>query len=187
MKKILITGAPCSGKSELIKRLVEHYSTFKAVIWSKEAITELKSMGFKYELFNDVCSFQQLITGYQVSKERLFDQKLNNIDCAVFYDRGVFDGFAYIDDASEEIINAEYDLKNWRYDIVLIFQSAYTNKDIPTSFLPIRRENVAEISTLEKNIRKIYEDRFDNVFWIAAEIDFEKKLEAAYKILDRFI
>ena len=45
MKTILLTGAPCSGKTVIIEKLNQYYNGKTNIVTVGESITEIKRMG----------------------------------------------------------------------------------------------------------------------------------------------
>ncbi len=185
MKTILLTGAPCSGKTVIIEKLNQYYNGKTNIVTVGESITEIKRMGIYWEWINDTLRFQKIVSAYQVMRERLLQSNLEDKEGYIIYDRGVLDGLAYFDnDKDIEYIMKECQINNLHYDIVLILQSAYTAKNVPHADLQKRNEDRAKIQQLEERLRNIYEKSCSNIFWIQGTANIEAKFQNIIEILE---
>lgn len=105
IKRIVLTGGPCAGKSTALSKL-ENYLLEKgyAVLVVAESATELIKGGIRP--FGDQAlygiDFQGIILDYQLAKEKSYDQAAHLLeasgrDVVILYDRGVLDNKAYLD------------------------------------------------------------------------------------------
>lgn len=105
IKKIVLTGGPCAGKSTALSR-IESYLLDKgyAVLIVAESATELIHGGIR-PFGNQAIygfDFQGIILDYQLNKEKSYEQAANLLeatgrDVVIIYDRGVLDNKAYLD------------------------------------------------------------------------------------------
>ena len=128
IKKIVITGGPCSGKSTMLN-LIEN--TFKEkgykVLIVSETATELirggiSPLGGKENMF----IFQDYLLNLQFKKEEVYEKAAAEMDAdkiIILYDRGLLDNKAYVSKEEFEVIldrfgTTENELID-RYDLVL--------------------------------------------------------------------
>lgn len=101
LKKIVLTGGPCAGKSTIIVSIKNHLEKLGFnVIIINESATELINSGIKPFGENkiDPYSFQKIIFDYQLMKEQILGNSSfdNEKDTIVIYDRGIMDNKAYL-------------------------------------------------------------------------------------------
>lgn len=135
IKRIVLTGGPCAGKTTALAKIEQDLTNlgYKTFIVGESA-TELIKSGIipigGEEL--TLLDFQKLIMRYQFQKEELYKsviEKYKNRDIVIIYDRGLLDNKAYI--TKEEFNDVLKDLSNYlgysiteediidRYDMVL--------------------------------------------------------------------
>lgn len=101
IRKIVITGGPCAGKSTALTWIQAEY-TKKGydVVFVPESATELILAGFSSSTLNSDIEFQAMLLKNQLHKEKLFEEyakKLNSSNkVLIVCDRGAMDGKAYI-------------------------------------------------------------------------------------------
>ncbi len=108
--RIVITGGPCGGKTELMKTLSKDLKARGYQIFIvPETFTEMYGGGIYLKDFS-VLDFQDMLFRMQLSKEHTYNEaalrsKSNKI--AIFYDRGAVDGLAYMSkiDAEKVLLN----------------------------------------------------------------------------------
>lgn len=131
IKRIVLTGGPCAGKSTALSKL-ESYLLEKGyvVLIVPESATELIQGGIRP--FGDQAlyglDFQGIILDYQLAKEKSYDQAAHLLEASgrnvvILYDRGVLDNKAYLDEPDwRKLLTSknlkEEELKN-RYDAVI--------------------------------------------------------------------
>lgn len=105
MLKVVLTGGPCSGKTNALSKLTEVFEEkgYK-VITVPEAATTLFYNGIRPT--DDISSekFQDFIFDMQLNNEDLFNriaESYNSDKTIVFYDRGLLDGRAYMDEKTD--------------------------------------------------------------------------------------
>lgn len=135
VKKIVLTGGPCAGKSSSLE-LIENYLKEKGYIvyCVQESATELINSGVKPFGDNaiDMISFQDIILEYQLEKEHLIENIASTFDddknVVILYDRGVIDNKAYIGQEGYDKLLNKYDLKEMdlldNYDLVIHLETA---------------------------------------------------------------
>ena len=100
IRKIVITGGPCAGKSTALAWIQAEYTKKGyAVIFVPESATELILAGISSSTLNSDISFQTVLLKNQLTKEKLFEEaakKINNEKILIVCDRGAMDGKAYI-------------------------------------------------------------------------------------------
>jgi CYTH domain-containing protein/predicted ATPase len=101
IKKVVLTGGPCSGKTTGLPRIREYFEKLGwKVIVVDETATQVITGGFKPgtgEISN--LGFQQLIMQLQISKEDLYEQAATNMrrdKVLILYDRGSLDAKGYM-------------------------------------------------------------------------------------------
>lgn len=192
IKKIVLTGGPCAGKTTALSKLEQDLTEkgYKVLIVGESA-TELIKGGIRP--FGDksisMLDFQDIIINYQLDKENSYDKAtkyLKNMDIIIIYDRGVIDNKAYV---KEEEFNKLLEKNNLtelslmdNYDMVLHLVTAALGKE--------------EFYTLENNQARtesvedaIIQDRKTLNAWIGHRnlkvidnsVDFEEKLN---RVLD---
>lgn len=101
IKKIVITGGPCAGKTTGMKKVKEEFSKRGyAVIIVPETATELISGGISPTSCATNVAYQRLQMKLQMEKEHLFWQAAYSLDdqkVLIVYDRGIMDNWAYMD------------------------------------------------------------------------------------------
>lgn len=120
MKKIVITGAPCTGKTEFIQWMCLNYNN---VYRMPEVASILKEMGFPFNSFEDRMNFQYKVYNLQRSLEKWTEENCIE-DAIVICDRGTLDVFAYCE--LSKMINIAVQEEYKRYDVVLHFRCATT-------------------------------------------------------------
>lgn len=130
VKKIVLTGGPGSGKTTVIEKINQVFSSqgFKVVIVSETA-TELMNSGVTFlDGTVSLVDFQELVLRMQLAKEEVVDRMIElskNDNIIVIYDRGTIDNTAYIN--KEEFlevlarlnhVKSFTDLMN-KYDLVI--------------------------------------------------------------------
>ena len=139
--RVVLTGGPCAGKTEVLKRLVEYFNKKEGhkVFCVSETASEVINGGLKFNEASSVKEFQKVIFNLQLAKEKQFDMGIQNTKKEdtniIFYDRGLFDNIAYLDseeDFDEFCIDNQIDKQQYldRYDMVIdLISLATTNPD----------------------------------------------------------
>jgi CYTH domain-containing protein/predicted ATPase len=109
LKKIVITGGPCSGKTTGLPRIREHFERlgWKVIVVSETA-TQVITGGFRPgtdEIGN--VDFQELIMSLQIHKEQCYEQAakaLRRDKVLILYDRGTLDCRGYMNSEEFEVV-----------------------------------------------------------------------------------
>lgn len=101
MLKVVLTGGPCAGKTEILSKLTQTLEErgYK-VITVFETATALMLNGIHPCKEIPIESFQEIVFKMQMENENLFEKTANFYDpkkVIIFYDRGIMDSCAYID------------------------------------------------------------------------------------------
>lgn len=166
IKRIVLTGGPCAGKTTVLSRIEQDLREkgYKVFVVGESA-TELINGGITpfadgLGLFN----FQKMILLYQYQKEEIYNKAAmvsNDDNIVIIYDRGILDNKAYITDAEFEMILEdlslfvgnkinENDLVS-RYDMVIhLVTSASGKKGYTLDNNKARYESEEEAILLDK-------------------------------------
>ena len=102
MLRCAVTGGPCGGKTEIMSRLTQRLEErgYKVFI-VPETATELILNGIVPGDVISLNDFQDFVMQKQLSKESLYDKAASYYGdkSVIFYDRGLLDNRAYVDDA----------------------------------------------------------------------------------------
>ena len=186
IKIIVLTGGPCSGKSEGVKELkrILSDSDYKAIT-IPELATEMRQNGF-------ICSegtvskidFQRAIFEMQIFKENLYKNVMEKSgqEMILLLDRGLLDGKVYLsDDEFKEILDihrlSEKDILD-RYDAVFHMQSTsvgnaefYDKSTNQYRFSSPEQARIQEHKTIETW------GKHANFHFIPVEKDFKTKIQ----------
>lgn len=183
-KRIVITGGPCAGKTSSKSAILE--AVLKAghiPIFIGETATEVKLSGLDPAAdILSVLDFQRLLTRLQISKENTYLDELEKSDkkFVIFFDRGVIDNRAYIDDRTWKILLNELNLTEIdifkRYDLVLHLVSAAIGAE---SYYTIannkaRNESLDEAKIQERKNKEAY-NGFPYIYYFGNETSFDEK------------
>lgn len=112
IKRIVLTGGPCAGKTSALKILKEYFENKGySVFVEKEPATALISSGINLENIKDYNDFQRAVLSVHLFQEYLLtdyleNKLITNENVLILYDRGIFDMKAYMpDDVFEMILN----------------------------------------------------------------------------------
>lgn len=183
INKIVFTGAPCSGKTEAIKRLAKYYKDrIDAVIVCNEAASEVKNNGVYY---SDIYAFQKAVYEKQIENESKIEEQLKDIgdkNVLVFYDRGVCDGYSYLDDEDRfyNIIGESRYASFFRYDTALLFEICNENDYNMSS---VRTEDYAAAYDLQDRIISCYVGH-SHLRYIKSCKTFDEKIKLAAEEID---
>ncbi len=132
IKKIVITGGPCSGKTTGMNYLSEKLRNIGYVVFIvPEMATELINSGFNPvgALNEDIIKFEKLIIKSQIWHEKIILELANYASCngknvVVLMDRGAMDASAYVGSSEFQAIldslqKTVVSLRDKRYDAVL--------------------------------------------------------------------
>lgn len=194
MKKIVLSGGPCAGKSTLAARAIREL-TEKGfyVLFSNEAASNLIMGGIKPGPAISMEEFQDFVLDYQIENESRYEKAAAFFDpekVIILYDRGLLDQMAYIGREYFYGMLKKRDISfsdaRDRYDGVIFLQSAangaeeyYTQiNEFNGEKVEIRYESVDEARELN--------DRTLNA-WIGVphlrvignEMNFEEKIDMA--------
>lgn len=180
MLRVCITGAPMSGKSELIGRaktdLEKLLSTHAYLI--PEVASELITGGINPR--HKAEEFQSALYGIQKDKEDAFIKTVHP-SSIILMDRGLLDGSCYVDKDTFDRIAKEHgdtvDTVFLRYDLVVQFGTICRkiSTQVENKSNPSRIEtSVDEVLELEEKLIKIYQDHPCYEF-IPAEFDIRDK------------
>lgn len=161
VKKVVLTGGPCGGKSSAKKYIEDYFNSVGyRVIFVPEAATEVISSGIKPSDC-DVIDFESRLIKKQIDNERFYEELANIVSedkILMVYDRGLLDNKAYM--TNEEFLkclelnNITYEEAKERYDACFHLVSAangaeeYYNFDNAARSEPIEEARVLDNKTL---------------------------------------
>ena len=162
IKKIVITGGPCGGKTTSKDHI---YETFTAlgykVLFIGESATELISGGVAPWTCGTNAEFQKIIIKYQLEKEALFEKAAKSMPeqkILIVCDRGAFDNRAYMNDTEYAEVKAslgfsDVELRD-NYDAVFHLVTAANGAEAfyTTANNEARIEGIMEAKKLDERI-----------------------------------
>lgn len=208
MKKILIDGGPCAGKTtgiKIVSQTLREIGYFPVIV--PEAAGILKVGGLNIDNFgrND---FQRAIISLQLSNEKIFAKLGQQIElksskhCVLLYDRGTLSSAAWLEHEDpllvyEDIVlkplgtTVEECRKNYDYVVHMVTvangcEELYTreNKVLGT----IRTSDVQQAKILDERIYKLY-DKHSNVVKITNiddtgnQISYQEKVRILTEVI----
>ncbi len=197
IKKIVITGGPCAGKTSAMKRIREVFTPLGwAVIIVPESATELIPNGIAPWTLTSSFDYQMCQIKLQIEKEKIFEEgakKLKDRDKVLLVcDRGLNDTKAYM--TAEEFNRAfaklglcEKDLLN-SYDAVFhLVTAARNNEEAYTlSNNSARTETLEEAVALDDRLRAAWAGH-KHFRVIESSVRFEDKLQRLTDEISAFI
>lgn len=183
LNKIVITGAPCTGKTEFIQWL---YSNFDNMYCLPEAASILKKMGFPFDSVEERINFQHIVYDLQVSLEDLVKVHCMQDDAVLLCDRGTLDAFAYCDLCDAIDMNTQFEYE--RYNAVLHFRCATTSEIYEASRYgnSLRDEEYERALELDNKLLNLWKNHLA-YYKITWEIDKNKKYNRALEILSTIL
>ena len=162
--KIVITGAPASGKTEYIKRLKEH-PAFSSFMFFNELARQLLEENPEFR--NNRTLFHREIYYRQIKRE----QEVG--DWSFITDRGTVDAFAFHPETLSDV-NTNIDKEYARYDTVVQMGSSAILGDKYYFKDNIRLESASDALIIEMAIAQVWKNH-PGYYFIKANIDFENK------------
>ncbi len=174
--KIVITGAPASGKTEVWKRLQEE-TEFASFLFFEELARRLLEENPAYR--ENWQQFHLEIYRRQVAREDA------NPDRPFITDRGTVDAFAFHPETMLRV-GTTLDREYRRYTGVIQLGSSAALGEEFYQQDNIRTETIGEVLAIEKSIRHVWA-RHPRYRFIPAEPNFEKKYLTCLTILREMI
>ena len=185
VKKIVLTGGPCAGKSTSLNLIKDYLNNLGyLVLIINESATELISGGIKP--FGDdsisMIEFQDIVLRYQLYKERLVMETANKYysdrNIVLIYDRGMVDYKAYIGDIEYYRLLDKYNLVEEdildNFDLVIHLETAAKSKDYTNENNNARSESISEAIELDNKIFDSWK-KHKNIYKIESNDDFLSK------------
>lgn len=187
-KSIVLTGGPCSGKSEGIEIIRQNLNNlgYKVII-IPEIATEIRQNGFVHT--NDTITkvdFQRAIFKLQLFKENLYKSIIQKNDIRnqfiLLLDRGLMDAKVYLNNEEFNKLIMEYnmtenDIFN-RYDVVYHLESAANSKNNIYNNLGNKYRLSTQEQALEQEKKSIMVwGKHHNFHIIGVEDVFEHKIK----------
>ena len=196
IKKIVLTGGPCAGKSEAVKLIKETFSKKGyTVLFVPETATELISGGVCPWTCGTNLDYQIVQCKLQRYKEQMFDEAVHTMredKFLIVCDRGMLDNKAYMSDeefdkvletlgTTEDEINASYDA---------VFHLVTAAKGLEEFY--IFENNVARYETPEQaakldDVLIAAWSKHPNLKVIDNSYDFNEKMEHLLKEIAHFL
>lgn len=185
INRIVFTGAPSSGKTQTIKALADYYKNkVDNVFVCEEAAAQLINEGKDYP---DTLSFQLAVFQRQIENENKINEILKNLEkenTLVFYDRGVTDCFACLNNEQRKELTDKVGVSLYasffRYDTALVFELCDEKSYVKTD---VRKENFTEALSLQNNILSAYVGH-PHLRYIKSFYSFEDKIKSAADEMD---
>lgn len=190
IKKVVLTGGPCAGKSTALSKL-ENYLLEKryAVLIVAESATELIHGGIR-PFGNQAIygfDFQGIILDYQLNKEKSYEQAAKLLeatgrDVIILYDRGVLDNKAYLDHTGWQKLLKERELKESdlqeNYDLVIHMVTAASGAEDAYTLQnnQARTETIEEARILDKRTLQAWSGH-SNLKIIDNSCSFDEKID----------
>ena len=201
IKKIVLTGGPCAGKTTILARLKQELSQkgYRVLIVSESA-TELINSGITPHIDNvGLLNFQKIIFEYQYYKEENFNKVVNmykDDKIVIIYDRGLMDNVAYINDfefdkivrnfcVSNKINLSISDILN-RYDMVIHLVTSAGNRGYNLENNKARYESEIEAISLDNKIMNAW-IMHNNLKIINNKDNFDDKVYEVLNLVNSYI
>lgn len=187
IQKIMITGAPSSGKSSTLMQ-VNHVFGSKVAIVPESAVV-LLSGGFPPPAFDDMeqnSAFQRAIIQVQKGLEIVFANQHPNTPWMIL-DRGLLDGAGFWPKGPEDYLkefNIDPETEFARYDFVLFFELPH--KQAFGGINALRFHNYEQSLESEKRLLQVWSDH-PRFIEIKATENFDDKIQAAISIIKELI
>jgi len=162
--RIVVTGAPASGKTELIERLKTH-PAFADFLFFDELARRLLQENPGYRTNRD--EFHREIYRRQIARE------LQAGDKPFITDRGTIDAFAFHPESAEQVgttIPKEYQ----RYSAVIQLGTSAALGEECYRQDAVRKESASDAMIIEQAIVKVWQDH-PCYHFVPSEKDYEKK------------
>lgn len=200
--KIVLTGGPCGGKSEILEKLIQHYSQQEnlKVFVVTETATEVINSGLSFLEMNSPYNFQKIIMERQLNKENTMYTGIDNSPLEeinlVFLDRGLIDNKAYLPAKRSQkdfdsllqshSLNEITILDN--YDLVIdLISLATTNPEkYECNSNTARYEDVEMAKTIDKKITEAWLGH-SNIHHIYPTEEIKQKLEIVLGYIEQLI
>ena len=152
MKKYVLTGAPCSGKTSVINELKKRgYNVLDEV--ARDYLEKRKELGLK-DMY--LCSIdekedaEKRMYEIQLEKESELEEKCTGKNDKIFLDRSLIDGVAYHLHFSGRLPEYIHEKLSGRYEGVFLFDRLPIVNDC------IRKEGINESQEIHNMLKKTY-------------------------------
>jgi predicted ATPase len=173
--RIVITGAPGSGKTDFLNRLAQS-PEFDSFVFFDELARKL--LEENPDLRHDKREFHHQIYHRQIEREDSLNGR------SFITDRGTVDAFAFHPETALYVgttITREYE----RYDMVVHLGSSASLGEPYYACDDVRNESVAEALAIEAALRKVWIGH-PNYRFVAAHVDYEMKFQRFYSLVKSF-
>ena len=162
--RIVITGAPASGKTEFVQRLKQEPPTAGFVFFDELA----------RRLLEENPSYRQNLRAFHREIYRLQTAREDEIRGESFVsDRGTVDAFAFHPETVADVgtsLEREYE----RYDSVIHLGSAAALGEPYYTHDAVRNESITDALTIERALKNVWE-KHPGYHFVPAVVDFEEK------------
>lgn len=186
VRKIVLTGGPCGGKTESLELFKEKLKlTGKSIISIEETANSLLQLNYMPNINISTFDFQNLLFKIQFLKEYLNEKIFDIILC----DRGLLDGKVYMRDDDFQKLLVQNRLEEKKiistYDVALYFKSiAY---EYPEDFMLKRVYESPEMGiTRDKKCKEVWKDKIIPFNYDNSE-GFEIKKQLIYNALITYL
>ena len=197
IKKIVLTGGPCAGKTTALVKVIEHFSSLGYKVFTiPEIPTIFSQAGMNYLTPNKGLFYQgeKATLELQLAFEDKFMRMAEecNKPTVIVCDRGVMDISAYMSPEMWEQITGELglttaQLRDHRYDAVLHLVSAadgaeqfYTTSTNSTRYEQMNEEGLRQARLLDKKVINAWTGH-SHLRVINNHEDFDKKINRVLK------
>ena len=195
IKKIVLTGGPCSGKTTFTSRTQEFFQErgYRVII-DNESATDLISGGISPATLG-MYEFQKYVTSLQIKKEEICERAANEIQgdkVLIFIDRALFDNLAYVGETAYREILKEFNIAledvNDRYDMVVHLVTSAKGKEEAYNYATnsARYESIEDARKMDDLSLEAWESHPNRVI-IGNETDFEVKMRKAIQAVFQYL
>lgn len=187
IKKIVLTGGPCAGKTTLTKVIEQVYHDHVVVV--PESASMLFSGGFpRWPEAAVGDATQRAIHSVQCELESVYS--IHFPDKVLIMDRGTIDGAAYWSTGPKDFfqgIGSSLEKELSRYDLVLYLESASKEDFLINTYKnPNRHETWEEAKALDDQTRALW-SKHPSMLTIHNRHSFDFKISQALKIISQHL
>lgn len=194
IKKIVLTGGPCAGKTSAINIIKDYFNNRGYKVLSiDESATKIINSGISPYGSNKISmyEFQKHVFKMQLEEENKIDKYINenkNKDIIVLYDRCLLDNKSYVseEDFNKLLLEFNVDIRSYinEFDLFIHLVTAAIGTDVYTlSTNDARVETKEQAIQLDNKIRECYK-KIENYKIVDNRSDFQEKVDYVIKLIE---